>query len=157
MFAIHRQLNTDPHLIFLKCNDSQDNITINQMNAFQLIGMSSCLDFSGFFEKEDVSERKIRFASNYSPAYLFEKMECIVTKMGFQAQKGNGKLKVIQDCKRPTASRGYESLLISAEVFILNHSSQLKKLMQLLHHGPSVFLDAFCILLTILPLYHITL
>uniref|UniRef100_A0A453AZ37 NAF domain-containing protein n=1 Tax=Aegilops tauschii subsp. strangulata TaxID=200361 RepID=A0A453AZ37_AEGTS len=25
---------------------------INQMNAFQLIGMSSCLDLSGFFEKE---------------------------------------------------------------------------------------------------------
>jgi hypothetical protein len=41
---------------------------------------------------QDVSERKIRFASNYSPAYLFEKMECIVTKMGFQAQKGNGKV-----------------------------------------------------------------
>ncbi|TVU37608.1 hypothetical protein EJB05_10978 [Eragrostis curvula] len=103
-------------------DDTQDNIAINQMNAFQLIGMSSCLDLSGFFEKEDVSERKIRFASNYSPAYLFEKIECIVTKMGFQAQKANGKLKVIQDCKGPTTSRGYESLLISAEVFEINES-----------------------------------
>ncbi|GJN10893.1 hypothetical protein PR202_ga29034 [Eleusine coracana subsp. coracana] len=103
-------------------NDAHDNIAINKMNAFQLIGMSSCLDLSGFFEKEDVSERKIRFASNYSPAYLFEKMECIVTEMGFQAHKGNGKLKVIQDCKGPATSRGCESLLISAEVFEINES-----------------------------------
>ncbi|XP_062190623.1 CBL-interacting protein kinase 21 [Phragmites australis] len=103
-------------------NDTQDNIAINQINAFQLIGMSSCLDLSGFFEKEDVSERKIKFASNYSPAYLFEKIEGIVTKMGFQVQKSNGKLKVIQDCKGPANSRGHESLLISAEVFEINES-----------------------------------
>ncbi|XP_066391310.1 CBL-interacting protein kinase 21-like isoform X4 [Miscanthus floridulus] len=37
---------------FLKHNGIQDKIAINQMNAFQLIGMSSCLDLSGFFEKE---------------------------------------------------------------------------------------------------------
>ncbi|KAL6841757.1 hypothetical protein ACP4OV_028269 [Aristida adscensionis] len=103
-------------------NDTQDNIAINQINAFQLIGMSSCLDLSGFFEKEDVSERKIRFASNYSPVYLFEKIESIVTKLGFQIQKGNGKLKVIQDCKGPANPRGHESLLVSAEVFEINES-----------------------------------
>ncbi|XP_062186588.1 CBL-interacting protein kinase 21-like isoform X1 [Phragmites australis] len=103
-------------------NDIQDNISINQINAFQLIGMSSCLDLSGFFEKEDVSERKIRFASNYSPAYLFEKIESIITKMGFQVQKSNGKLKVIQDCKGPANPRGHESLLIYAEVFEINES-----------------------------------
>ncbi|XP_035820677.1 CBL-interacting serine/threonine-protein kinase 1 isoform X3 [Zea mays] len=101
-------------------NDIQDKIAINQINAFQLIGMSSCLDLSGFFEKEDVSERKIRFASNYSPAYLFEKIESIVRKMGFQVHKSNGKLKVIQDCKGLANSRGQESLLISAEVFEIN-------------------------------------
>ncbi|CAN6219660.1 unnamed protein product [Urochloa humidicola] len=100
----------------------QDSIAINQINAFQLIGMSSCLDLSGFFEKEDASERKIRFASNHSPAYLFEKIESIVRKMGFQVHKSNGKLKVIQDCKGPTNSRGQESLLISAEVFEINES-----------------------------------
>ncbi|XP_035816315.1 CBL-interacting protein kinase 21 isoform X5 [Zea mays] len=33
-------------------NGIQDKIAINQINAFQLIGMSSCLDLSGFFEKE---------------------------------------------------------------------------------------------------------
>ncbi|CAD6222885.1 unnamed protein product [Miscanthus lutarioriparius] len=103
-------------------NGIQDKIAINQMNAFQLIGMSSCLDLSGFFEKEDASERKIRFASNYSPAYLFEKIESIVRKMGFQVHKSNGKLKVIQDCKGLANSRGQESLLISAEVFEINES-----------------------------------
>uniref|UniRef100_A0A453AZ31 NAF domain-containing protein n=1 Tax=Aegilops tauschii subsp. strangulata TaxID=200361 RepID=A0A453AZ31_AEGTS len=70
----------------------QDNPAINQMNAFQLIGMSSCLDLSGFFEKEDVSERKTRFASNYPPTYLFEKIESNVINMGFQVQKNNGKV-----------------------------------------------------------------
>jgi 5'-AMP-activated protein kinase catalytic alpha subunit len=103
-------------------NDIQDNHAINQINAFQLIGMSSCLDLSGFFEKEDVSERKIRFASNYPPTYLFEKIESNVTKMGFQVQKNNGKLKVIQDCKGPVNPRGHGSLLISAEVFEINES-----------------------------------
>ncbi|ONM59997.1 CBL-interacting serine/threonine-protein kinase 1 [Zea mays] len=73
-------------------NGIQDKIAINQINAFQLIGMSSCLDLSGFFEKEDASERKIRFASNYPPAYLFEKIESIVRKMGFQVHKSNGKV-----------------------------------------------------------------
>nr|AGT16297.1 CBL-interacting serine/threonine-protein kinase [Saccharum hybrid cultivar R570] len=105
-----------------KHNGLQDKIAINQINAFQLIGMSSCLDLSGFFEKEDASERKIRFASNYSPAYLFEKIESIVRKMGFQVHKSNGKLKVIQDCKGLANSRGQESLLISAEVFEINES-----------------------------------
>ncbi|KAK9147141.1 hypothetical protein Sjap_007044 [Stephania japonica] len=38
----------------------------SQINAFELIGMSSFLDLSGFFEKEEVQERKIRFTSNYS-------------------------------------------------------------------------------------------
>lgn len=102
-------------------NGFQD-IAINQINAFQLIGMSSCLDLSGFFEKEDASERKIRFASNHSPAYLFEKIESIVRKMGFKVHKSNGKLKVIQDCKGQANSRGQELLLISAEVFEINES-----------------------------------
>lgn len=37
------------------------------INAFQLIGMSSCLDLSGFFEKEvriKVLKKNTRFASN---------------------------------------------------------------------------------------------
>lgn len=105
-----------------KHNGILDNPAINQINAFQLIGMSSCLDLSGFFEKEDVSERKIRFASNHSPTYLFEKIESNVTNMGFQVQRNNGKLRVVQERKGPTNPRGHGSLLISAEVFEINES-----------------------------------
>ncbi|KAF7144620.1 hypothetical protein RHSIM_Rhsim04G0248500 [Rhododendron simsii] len=69
------------------------------INAFQLIGMSSCLDLSGFFEKEDVSERKIWFTSNHSPKELLERIEDIVTQMGFRVQKKKGGLKVMQENK----------------------------------------------------------
>ncbi|RWW23832.1 hypothetical protein GW17_00011904 [Ensete ventricosum] len=43
----------------------------------------------------DVSERRIRFTSNHSPKHLFEKIENIVTEMGFQVQKGHGKVSKI--------------------------------------------------------------
>ncbi|CAJ1940697.1 unnamed protein product [Sphenostylis stenocarpa] len=69
------------------------------INAFQLIGMSSCLDLSGFFEKEDVSDRKIRFTSNLSVKDLNERMEDTVTEMEFIVQRKNGKLKVIRENK----------------------------------------------------------
>ncbi|OIW18794.1 hypothetical protein TanjilG_13546 [Lupinus angustifolius] len=62
------------------------------INAFQLIGMSSSLDLSNFFEKEDVSERKIRFTSNLSAKDLIERIEDIVTEMGFSVQNKNGKV-----------------------------------------------------------------
>ncbi|OIV98329.1 hypothetical protein TanjilG_16656 [Lupinus angustifolius] len=79
------------------------------INAFQLIGMSSCLDLSGFFEKEDVSERKIRFTSNNSSKDLIERIEVIVTEMGFRVQKKNGMLKVTQE-------RSLSSLSVAAEL-----------------------------------------
>ncbi|MBA0739724.1 hypothetical protein Gogos_012962, partial [Gossypium gossypioides] len=68
---------------------SQESPTL--INAFQLIGMSSCLDLSGFFEKEDVSERKIRFTSNRSGKDLLAKIQDTVTEMGFRVQMRNGK------------------------------------------------------------------
>ncbi|KAH0462157.1 hypothetical protein IEQ34_009732 [Dendrobium chrysotoxum] len=86
------------------------------INAFQLIGMSSCFDLSGFFEKEDVSERKIRFTSNYSPNDVFKKIEDIVTEFGFQVQRGNGKLKVIQPTRGCTSTRSVGSLSVAAEL-----------------------------------------
>ncbi|KAI5440908.1 CBL-interacting serine/threonine-protein kinase 1 [Lathyrus oleraceus] len=89
------------------------------INAFQLIGMSSCLDLSGFFEKEDVSERKIRFTSNHSPKDLTEKIEDIVIEMGFSVQKKNGKLKVIHENK---AHKSLGSLSVAAEVFEIGPS-----------------------------------
>ncbi|KAJ7980477.1 Non-specific serine/threonine protein kinase [Quillaja saponaria] len=89
------------------------------INAFQLIGMSSCLDLSGFFEKEDVSERKIRFTSNHSAKDLIEKIEDIVTEMGFRVQKKNGRLQVRQENK---AQKSLGSLSVAAEVFEISPS-----------------------------------
>ncbi|KAK7281374.1 hypothetical protein RIF29_09316 [Crotalaria pallida] len=89
------------------------------INAFQLIGMSSCLDLSGFFEKEDVSERKIRFTSNHSPKDLIERIENIVTEMGFRVQKKNGMLKVVQENKM---QKSLGSLSVAAEVFEISPS-----------------------------------
>ncbi|KAJ9699949.1 hypothetical protein PVL29_005682 [Vitis rotundifolia] len=91
----------------------------NLINAFQLIGMSSCLDLSGFFEKEDVSERKIRFTSNHCPKDLLEKIENIVTEMGFRAEKKNGRLKVMQEHK---CQKSFGSLSVAAEVFEISPS-----------------------------------
>ncbi|KAJ1418714.1 Serine/threonine-protein kinase, active site [Sesbania bispinosa] len=90
-----------------------------RINAFQLIGMSSCLDLSGFFEKEDVSERKIRFTSNLSAKDLIEKIEDAAKEMEFRVQKKNGKLKVMQDNK---AHKTLGSLSVTVEVFEISPS-----------------------------------
>ncbi|OIT28929.1 PREDICTED: CBL-interacting serine/threonine-protein kinase 1-like [Nicotiana attenuata] len=89
------------------------------LNAFELIGMSSCLDLSGFFEKEDVSERKIRFTSSLSPKQLLERIENMVTQMGFHVQKKNGMLKVMQDHK---SQKSTANLSVVAEVFEISPS-----------------------------------
>ena len=64
-------------------------------NAFQLIGMSSCLDLSGFFEKEDAAERKVRFTSHHPPKELLERIENIAKQMGFLVQKKNGRVSIL--------------------------------------------------------------
>ncbi|ONK63110.1 uncharacterized protein A4U43_C07F11520 [Asparagus officinalis] len=92
------------------------------INAFELIGMSSYLDLSGFFEKEDVSGRKIRFTSNYSPKDLFRKIEDIVTEMGFQVQRSHRKLKVMQQQRGSSSPKSSGSLSVAAEVFELGPS-----------------------------------
>nr|QSH71649.1 CBL-interacting protein kinase [Hedychium coronarium] len=101
----------------------------SHINAFQLIGMSSSLDLSGFFEKEDVSERKIRFTSNYSPSVLFDRIVDIVTQMDLQVQKTHDKLKVVQkqDSKTP---KNTGSLCVSIEVFEVNPSLCVVELMK---------------------------
>ncbi|KAG6534712.1 CBL-interacting protein kinase 1-like [Zingiber officinale] len=101
----------------------------SHINAFQLIGMSSSLDLSGFFEKEDVSERKIRFTSNYAPNVLFERIVDIVTQMDLQVLKTHDKLKVVQkqDSKRP---KNVGSLCVSIEVFEVNPSLCVVELMK---------------------------
>ncbi|KAK1318620.1 CBL-interacting protein kinase 1 [Acorus calamus] len=109
------------------------------INAFQLIGMSSYLDLSGFFEKEDVSERKIRFTSTYAPKDLLEKIEDIVTEMGYQVQKKNGKLRVMQERKCSTSPG---SLLVAAEVFEISPSLYVVELRK--SHGDSLVYRQLC-------------
>ncbi|KAK4796550.1 hypothetical protein SAY86_028876 [Trapa natans] len=89
------------------------------INAFELIGMSSYFDLSGFFEKEVVSDRKIRFTSNHSAKDLLKKIEDIVMEMGFRALKKNGRLKVTQERK---GDKSPGSLTVSAEVFEISQS-----------------------------------
>ncbi|CAN8258997.1 unnamed protein product [Cochlearia groenlandica] len=95
------------------------------INAFQLIGMSSFLDLSGFFEQEDVSERRIRFTSNSSAKYLLEKIETVVTEMGFSVQKKHAKLKIKQEEKNQKSQVG---LLVTAEVLEINPSLNVVEL-----------------------------
>ncbi|KAG9149146.1 hypothetical protein Leryth_003146 [Lithospermum erythrorhizon] len=104
-----------PQLEEVKDPDSPSQI----YNAFQLIGMSSCLDLSGFFEKEDAAERKIRFTSHHPPKELLERIENTAKQMGFLVQKKNGRLKVIQELK---GQRTPGTLLVAAEVFEISPS-----------------------------------
>ncbi|KAG6494615.1 CBL-interacting protein kinase 1-like [Zingiber officinale] len=121
---LHNSVSSKEH------NVADENATSpSHINAFQLIGMSSSLDLSGLFEKEDVSERKIRFTSNYSPNVLFEHLADIVRQMDLQIQKALGKLKVVQklDSKNP---KNTGSLCVWIEVFELNPSLFLVELMK---------------------------
>lgn len=91
-----------------------------RINAFQLIGMSSCLDLSGFFEKEDVSERKIRFTSNHSSAKdLLARIQDTATEMGFRVQMKNGRLKATQEQR---GRKCLSNLSVDAEVFEISPS-----------------------------------
>ncbi|PIA37920.1 hypothetical protein AQUCO_02900048v1 [Aquilegia coerulea] len=109
------------------------------INAFELIGMSSCLDLSGFFEKEDVSERKIRFTSNYSPKELLEKIEDIVIEMGLRVRKRNGQLRVMQE---HNGRKSLGSLSVAAEVFEINPSLYVVELRK--SHGDSLLYRKVC-------------
>ncbi|KAK8471023.1 hypothetical protein PHAVU_003G121600 [Phaseolus vulgaris] len=100
-------------------NEAEDSGSPTLLNAFQLIGMSSCLDLSGFFEKEDVSERKIRFTSNLSVKDLIERIEDTVTEMEFIVQRKNGKLKVSWENK---VQKTVGCLSVTVEVFEISLS-----------------------------------
>ncbi|GJY75671.1 CBL-interacting serine/threonine-protein kinase 1-like protein [Tanacetum coccineum] len=100
-------------------DSDRDPQSPTHINAFELIGMSSSLDLSGFFEKEDVSERKVRFTSTCCPRKLLVRIEDVATQMGFGVQKRNGKLKVLQDNR---GQRKSSNLSVTAEVFEINPS-----------------------------------
>lgn len=105
--------------------DGKGNDSPTIINAFQLIGMSSFLDLSGFFEQEDVSERRIRFTSNTSAKDLLEKIETAVTEMGFSVQKKHAKLKVKQEEHN---QKGQVGLSVTAEVFEIKPSLNVVEL-----------------------------
>ncbi|OMO53397.1 hypothetical protein CCACVL1_28671 [Corchorus capsularis] len=89
------------------------------INAFQLIGMSSCLDLSGLFEEEDVSERNIRFTSNHSAKDLLARIQDTAIDMGFRVQINNGRLKATQEHR---GQKCLGSLPVAAEVFEISPS-----------------------------------
>ncbi|XP_068660617.1 CBL-interacting protein kinase 1-like [Aristolochia californica] len=109
------------------------------INAFQLIGMSSFLDLSGFFEKEDASERKIMFTSNYSQKDIIERIEGIVSEMGFRILKRNGKLKVMQE-RKDLNSPG--CLSVAAELFEVSPSLYVVELRK--SYGDSTLYRQLC-------------
>jgi 5'-AMP-activated protein kinase catalytic alpha subunit len=111
------------------------------INAFQLIGMSSSLDLSGIFEEEDVSQRKIRFTSTHSPKDLFDKIENVVTAIGFQAQRRHSKLKIMKYGKTNNP-RNLSSFLACTEVFELGPSLYVVELKK--SHGDPIIYRQLC-------------
>ncbi|KAE8691321.1 CBL-interacting protein kinase 21 [Hibiscus syriacus] len=96
--------------------DDEEEDTYIDDEAFSvsevLIGMSSFLDLSGFFE-EDVSERTIRFTSNHSAEDLLARIQDIVTEMGFRAQTKHRGLKSTLEHRR---HKCVGSLSVAAEL-----------------------------------------
>ncbi|PPS08668.1 hypothetical protein GOBAR_AA11981 [Gossypium barbadense] len=121
------------------CDGGRTQESPTLINAFQLIGMSSCLDLSGFFEKEDVSERKIRFTSNRSGKDLLAKIQDTVTEMGFRVQMRNGKLKATQE---HTVQKRLASLSVAAEVFEISPSLYVVELRK--SYGDSTVYRQLC-------------
>ncbi|TVU21325.1 hypothetical protein EJB05_30953 [Eragrostis curvula] len=122
--------------------EEQTHIKPTHINAFQLIGMASSLDLSGFFEEEDVAQRKIRFTSTHSPTDLFDKIENVVTEMGFQVQKGSSKLKVMKNFKSSKNPKNQSLFLVSIEVFELGPSLYVVELKK--SHGDSTLYRQLC-------------
>ncbi|KAL9684125.1 hypothetical protein QQ045_021559 [Rhodiola kirilowii] len=110
------------------------------INAFQLIGMSSYLDLSGFFENEEVSERKVRFTSPRPRTDMMERIVQLAIEMGCHVQKRNTnvgvKLEVMQEHKNQ------RSLSVIAEVFEISTSLCVVELRKL--HGDSTIYKQLC-------------
>ncbi|XP_050947902.1 CBL-interacting serine/threonine-protein kinase 17-like isoform X3 [Cucumis melo] len=137
--ALSFSMHEVPSYLEEKCSESPTTI-----NAFQLIGMSSCLDLSGFFEKEDISEKKIRFTTNqYSTKEdIFKQMEFLVTEMGFLIHRKDGRLKVMREMERGENGSVTTILSISAKVFEISPSLYVVELKKL--HGDSSSFRQLC-------------
>ncbi|KAL5229275.1 hypothetical protein ABZP36_017540 [Zizania latifolia] len=112
------------------------------INAFQLIGMASALDLSGFFEEEDAAQRKIKFTSTHSPKDLFDKIENAVTEMGFQVQRGHSKLKITKNGRGSKTPRNPTSFVVCTEVFELGPSLYVVELKK--SHGDPTLYRELC-------------
>jgi len=123
-------------------NPSPGDKTTHQINAFQLIGMASSLDLSGFFEEEDVSQRKIRFTTTHPPKDLFDKIERSASEMGFQVHRGHGKLKVTQNYTGTKNCKNPASFLVCTEVFELGPSLYVVELKK--SHGDPALYRQLC-------------
>ncbi|KAL5203490.1 hypothetical protein ABZP36_014442 [Zizania latifolia] len=122
-----------------KINEESGDKNTYQINAFQLIGMASSLDLSGFFEEEEVSQRRIRFTSTHPPKYVFNKIESSATELGFQVQRGDSKLKVMRNCN---GSKNPESFFVCAEVFELGPALYVVELRK--SHGDPALYRQLC-------------
>ncbi|CAN1806242.1 CBL-interacting serine/threonine-protein kinase 1 [Linum perenne] len=106
--------------------EEEEDDGVRMVNAFQLIGMSSFLDLSGFFEDEEASERRMSFAaSSYSLKDLVKKMVEIVTDMGFRVHKRN-RIRVVQQQRISTPSNS--NLSVAAEVLPISPSLHVVEL-----------------------------
>uniref|UniRef100_M8BEN0 non-specific serine/threonine protein kinase n=1 Tax=Aegilops tauschii TaxID=37682 RepID=M8BEN0_AEGTA len=124
---------------YLSNSEAPGDKSTYQMNAFQLIGMSSSLDLSGLFEEEGVSQRKIRFTSAHPPKDLFDKIEVSATQSGFHVQRAHSKLKITGNCNglnNPTP------FLVCAEVFELGPSLHVVELRK--SHGDTAVYRQLC-------------
>ncbi|XP_042504251.1 CBL-interacting serine/threonine-protein kinase 21-like isoform X2 [Macadamia integrifolia] len=85
------------------------------INAFQLIAMSSDLDLSGLFEKQDEDKQRTRLGSKYPINETIEKIEVAAKDVSLSVERMNmSKVKIHQKKKLPRNSRSYFNL--SAEV-----------------------------------------
>ncbi|CAD6341752.1 unnamed protein product [Miscanthus lutarioriparius] len=106
--------------------------------------MASSLDLSGFFEEEDVSQRKIRFTSTHPPEDLFDKIENSASEMGFHVHRGHSKLKMTQNCNGSVNQKNPVpvSFLVWTEVFELSPSLYVVELKK--SHGDPALYRQFC-------------
>ncbi|KAL6865342.1 hypothetical protein ACP4OV_016493 [Aristida adscensionis] len=123
-------------------NEAPGDEKAHHINAFQLIGMASSLDLSGFFEEEEVSQRKIRFTSTLPPKDLFDKIESSASEMGFQVHRGPNKLKVMRKCTGSKSPKNTASFLVCTEVFELGPSLYVVELKK--SHGHPAMYRQLC-------------
>jgi len=91
---------------------------------------------------QDVSQRKIRFTTTHPPKDLFDKIERPASEMGFQVQRGHGKLKVTQNYTGTKNPKNPASFLVCTEVFELGPSLYVVEIKK--SHGDPALYRELC-------------